>query len=551
VKELIVASLLLGANARADSVVDQVAALNTIGKGVKVKEVGYPTFAAGAGCGVVGATERAAIAKRVLGWLDREHPDEKAVDDGDAALVLNVGCRDPSGFVGVDVSQDRAAKTGGSGIRRNYILRVFADKLDEVEQRPSTPSTSWMEWADEGRLDLLGQLDLDGDGSLDLLIGHTDHEGGDPTSSTQVSVVYASGKTVDIAAVTELSAATLINGQLVIAGADKQQHVRFACVAKDLRLSPCPASASATKAAERRAIADRYANMTADDVPDRELLATELRTLGVKPAPELLAAAAATTPKQRAQRHVEAWLAKAGVRYDFESVIRPAQPEARVYLDRIETALGDRPCLQTPLSAADTDAVTAWVHRQDDHPKDLAIAPATCGAYAWASWSRDAESNRREVLLARGGPTRLLGFTWDVGAGMPGGPTEFAHSESFFAHGDAIVGIVIQAGNLWIVAGDKVVAQSKGSIWFYDYDQRTPEHSRDVVDDGGTLWHATPSGRDRLDLALVRDHEPRRAARNTVLGNEPSPDLKYLAALKMLGADAGLLAEVKALATVP
>jgi hypothetical protein len=130
---------------------------------------------------------------------------------------------------------------------------------------------------------------------------------------------------------------------------------------------------------------------------------------------------------------------------------------------------------------------------------------------------------------------------------MPGGPTDFFHTEACFAHGDAIVGIVLQAQNLWVVAGGKVVAQSKGDVSLYDYDERSQEVSRDIVSDSGTLWHATPTGREKLDPSLIRDHEPLRRARDIVRISAPSADAKYVAALVLLGADRALVAEVKAL----
>jgi hypothetical protein len=548
VKPASVVILLACASAHADPSSDLVRALQAIGNSAKSKPLPSTTFAAGASCAAVGKSERTAIEKRVRAWIDSEHSDEHfEPGDGDLGLVLHVGCKDPGGFVGVDVSEDRAPKTG-FGTRRNYILRVTADNIDVVDQRTSTPSSAWSEWADEGRLELLGQLDLDGDGALDLLIGHYEKEGGDPLSFTHVSARLANGKAADVATVTNLSAAMLINGQLVLAGADKQPHVRFACVGKDLRLAPCAAITAVTKLAEQQAIADRYKTILISDLPDRDLLASELATLGVKAPADLLASAAATTPEQRTERRVAAWIAKAGLQYDFEAVMQPVIPEARPYLDRLATTLGDQPCAQTPLSTSDTAALTSWAHRQDEHLTGLAIQPSACGPYAWLSWSIGDDPFRREVLLARTGPTRILGFKWDVSAGMPGGPTEFTHDESFFTHGDAIVGIVLQAQNLWIVAAGKVVAQSKGEVRMYDYDARSPEAGHDVVRDSGALWHATPSGREKLDAALVHDHEPMRVARDLVCGNAPSADPKYVAALALLGADASLIAEVKALA---
>jgi hypothetical protein len=61
------------------------------------------------------------------------------------------------------------------------------------------------------------------------------------------------------------------------------------------------------------------------------------------------------------------------------------------------------------------------------------------------------------------------------------------------------------------------------------------------------LWHATPSGRERLDLALVRDHEARRAALALLTQSSPTSAAKYIAALQLLGADKALIADIKRL----
>jgi hypothetical protein len=556
VKSAVVAALLASSLAYADEPVDLVTELRAIGGAVKQVGPPHDDFVAGAGCGKVDKIERAAIQRRVVAWIDHEHPDEVQDNDPDGAgpLVLHAGCHDPAGFVGVDVSQDRKPKKGPFGTRRNYILRVFPDRIEAVEDRTSTPSKAWSEWADEGRLELLGQLDLDGDGALDLVVGHYEREGGAPLTHTDVSVRFATGKTAPVVTASDLGVVGLVAGQLVIDGADKAGHTYFACVGNDLRLSSCHAIGELRRGAERRAIADRYAAMTAADLPDRDQLAADLAVLGIV-APKLLGAAAETAPDVRVTRHVARWAARTGLRYDFAQVMQQVYPEARVYLDRLEAALGDATCTNTPLTAAETAAVTTWVERQDAKPARVTIEAAPCGPYAWAAWEREGEGMRREVLLSRDGTTRLLGFTWPVGMAM--GQADFGHTDAFFAHGDAIVGIVIASvpgaqGDytpyLWIVSSGKVVAQSRGPIGFYSYGAGSAEHSADIVDDGGVLWHATPAGRVRLDPALVHDHEARRAALALVLDGTASGSPAYLAALKLLGADAALVAEARKLA---
>jgi hypothetical protein len=540
-------ALLASSPAHPDAPVDAVAELRKIGTTFLANDKSKPSprtmFVRGPTCAAVAAGERAKIERRVAAWIDKEHPDEKADADADLSKWIDVGCKDPAGFVGAAVAQDRRSRTREYGmLRRNYILRVFADKIDSVEERTSTSSAAWSEWADEGGLWLIGQIDLDGDGALDLIVGRYEHEGGSQARRTQIAARFANGTVRVVANVDELERFVLIDKQIVIESLTREGRSLYACVGKDLKVAPCAASAALTKLADRLDIASRYKDMTSSALPDRELLAAELAVLGIKPAPGLLAAVPQAAPIDRVKRHVARWAADAGLRYAFEEHIVAPQPEARAYFDRLEASLGDAPCTRTPLSDADRAAIEAWVKRQDAKPQQVAIEPAPCGPYAWAAWGA---GERREVLFARDGTTRLLGFTWTMD--MPGG-SSFVHVESFFAHGGAIVGVIVHDKNLWIVSDGKVVAQSHGDIAFYDYGGRTRETSRDIVRDGGTLWHATPTGRDKLDVALVRDHEARRAALAVVLDGEPSGDAKYVAALKLLGAPAALVAEARALA---
>ena len=88
----------------------------------------------------------------------------------------------------------------------------------------------------------------------------------------------------------------------------------------------------------------------------------------------------------------------------------------------------------------------------------------------------------------------------------------------------------------------EVVAQTKGDVGMYHYDVWA-EDSIDVFSDGGALWHATPTGRDRLDPALIKDHEAKRAAVARLHADFPSGAPAYLAALRLLGADGPLIAE--------
>jgi hypothetical protein len=329
----------------------------------------------------------------------------------------------------------------------------------------------------------------------------------------------------------------ILGDVIVEVGQDKEAIIEVACTSlKTMRATPCPGALA--DARERAEIAARYAAMTDSDLPDRDELAADLAVLGIKARPALLAAAAETPPALRATRHVHAWAANADLAH------RATDPDGRDYLDALQAKLGDAPCTQTKLTPAEQAAATAWVKKQDEKAQTISIEPSACGPYVWAAWwAPNAEGKMREVMLARDGKTRILGFTWEA---MGPQPPPSIHEEQFFMHDGTLVGVILGSQNLWVVVGGKVVAQSHGEIYFYTAGNGAQARSRDIVLDGGTLWHATPTGRERLDPALVRDHERRRDAIDMLAGDASSAP-EYLAALKLLGADAKLYAECKAL----
>lgn len=506
-------------------------------------------------CTVPTAAERADAKRRALAWIDAQHPDERgpgSVGPDDADLVINLGCKDSTGAVILDLSQDREPTKPGPnafGTRRNYLMRVSPTAVDVLAEDTSTLSLNWMEWADEGRIALLAQVDLDGDGALDIVYSDHEHEGGSIDTQDHVHVRYATGKVAHSGMVINLVDATVVGTQPILGGRTRDGAPIYACLQRDLHLAPCPASAPLQKAADRLAIIERYSQIDASTVPDREVLARELTSLGItgKRKAALIAAAAETTPTDRAARKVTAFLVKTNLvePAPMPEVIIQSHAEGRTYLDDLATKLGDTPCVTTPLTADDTARATAWIRKQDAKAADIQIAPSTCGPYVWVGWSPQTnDTKRREVMLGRDG-TRLLGFAFEQE--MP--PQQMlVHAETWFTHGGTVVGIALGAQSLWVIADGKVVAQTKGAdLKFYAYDDRWSETSGDVFVDGGVLWHATPTGRERLDLTLVRDHEARRAAIALLSQSPPTSGAKYITALQLLGADKGLIAEVKKL----
>ena len=499
------------------------------------------------------AAEREQVTKRVLAWIDAAHPGEQGPvvpSTDDASFVVTFGCKDGSGALVLDLSQDREPVAPGPDAfrtRRNYLLRVTS-AIEVIAEDTSTPSPDWMEWADQGRIRLLAQVDLDGDRALDIVYSDHEHEGGAIDSHDLIRVRFATGRQASSAMITNLADVKLVKGHLVLAGQTRNEETFYGCLGRDLLVAPCPAAAALQRAADRRSIVARYGRIDASEVPDREQLARDLAMIGItgKRRAALVAGAAETTPADRARRKVAAFLVDAGLvePAPMPEVVNQPHPEARRYLDDLSRKLGDTACMPSPLTAADRAAADAWVKKQDAKARDVVIAPSACGPYTWVAWSDSsrADSKRRQVLLGRDG-TRVLGFTYEQDMGE----IDLAHAERWFAHDSAIVGIVIADRNLWVVSGGKVVAQTKGDVALYRADDRWEESSNDIFVDGGTLWHATPTGRVKLDRGLVREHEARRAAIALLQRDPPSGNARYLAALELLGASATLIAECKKL----
>ncbi|CAN5901906.1 hypothetical protein BH11MYX3_BH11MYX3_01770 [soil metagenome] len=530
--------------------VDLTAELHTFAAKVSTKDTMRVSPVAPAGCTAPTQAERTDLTKRMLAWIDAKHPDErgpKVTSTDSLDLVVTFGCTDSTGAIVLDISQDREParpREGAYGTRRNYLLRVTS-AIEILAEDTSTLSMNWMEWADEGRISLLAQVDLDGDRALDIVYSDHEREGGASSTFDRIHVRFASGRLGESAQITNLTDVKLVGNQLVLAGRDRDDVVFYGCLDRNLHVGPCPASRPLQKAADARAIAARYLT---GEVPDRDLLGQELTTLGIpaKRKAYVLAAATETPAGDRAQRRVTAFLVKTGLvePAPMPDIISQPNTDARSYLDDLAAKLGDAPCTMTPLTDAEKTTATAWVRKQDAKASEITIAASACGPYLWVAWSPNRDNKRRQVLLGRDGTTRVLGFTFEVMELQ----SELGHSEQWFMHGGTLVGVAIASGNLWVIVDNKIAAQTKGDrLAFYRADDRWSEASSDVFVDGGALWHATPTGREKLELTLVRDHEARRAAIALVQGSPATSDARYLAALQLLGADKALIAECKRL----
>lgn len=526
------------------NVIDELSAI-----GVRARPKPSSGRAASNTCVAPPSTDKAAIKERVLAWIDRQFPDEKqgpASNRDGMELVFNATCKDGSA-VFVDVSQDRAAKKQRDGfpVRRNFVLRLEGDNIASIAERTSTASTDWMEWADEGRLAVIAHVDLDGDGAVDLVWSDHEHEGGSISTWDNLSARFATGKTAPIVRVKNLADVRVVKGQLVIAGQNRTDaRAIYACVGKELRVAPCAASASLQRTADKPDIATKLASL--DEVPDRDLAVEWLGTLGVKASAVLLAALPATTPYQKAERHVAAFLVSKQLDEAFQTLFEQPHRDALSYFAQLASQLGDKACTPAPLTDETRAKLNTWVAKQDDHPEMIELTPE-CGTYAWVEWNDRGVHNELLVGLDGPEPVRVAKFKPDQVLG-PIQSKGHVYDGAFFQHGDVTVGFVIRGKNLSVIANNKVVAQSHGEIARYRYDRRWNELSLDLIVDSGTIFHPTPASLEKLDRQLVKPHEAYRAALERVLDNPPSNDPAYLAALRTLGAAPKLVAECKALA---
>lgn len=539
---LIVVAAAGAAHAEPSSSSDPRAELNAIGAKLTAKRPAMP-----ATCTRPAKADLASLKKRVLAWIDQQLPDEKPERPGGVeGMELEFNACNATGGAVVDVSQDRTLRRDGDvHSRSNFVLRVAGDRIEVIAARQSTASTNWMEWADEGRLGFIAELDVDGDGAADLVWSEFEHEGGADVTYDNLRVRLATGEQRPIVRVKNPSDHRVVAGQLVVAGrVHTDDRAVYACVDKDLHASRCAAAAPFQRISDRIDVAARLTALP--EIIDRDQVAEWLAALGVKPPAGLLAGIPATTPQQLAERHVAAFLTGKQLDAPFQDVFDQPHPEAAAFFDRLATQLGDAPCTAAPLGDLVRAQLTDWIARHERAAEEIAVTPE-CGTYAWISWSEKGDSERREVLMALDGPAPVKVAKFKVPPYIAQVGIVDPYETMFFQHGDTVVGVVVRYQNMSVIANGKVVAQSHGAIARYAFDRRWHELSPDLVVDSGTLFHPTPAGLEKLDRSLVQDREAQRRALERVLRDPPSKDPAYLAALRTLGARAELVAECQKL----
>jgi hypothetical protein len=501
----------------------------------------------GAVCEPVARAEQTRITKLVLAWVNSQHRDERPSDASEAGMgeYVGVGCADPDGVL-VTVAQDRAdKKTKRDSVRRNYVLRVLADHIDVVADRTSTPSMDWMEWADEGSLGAVGTIDFDGDGRRDTLYLDNEHEGGATHTHSTVMLRTANGTVSQLASIADLRGADLVNGKLVVGAVDEQQHRSFfRCLDKDRQIATCPEAGAIQRQWDKYDALARLEDYTAWN---RDELAADFATVGIKGHADLVAAMPERSPEDRLRQHVEQFLIATNQFDPADARIERTHVEATRYFDHLASQLGDQPCTMKALTADVTKAVTKWVEHQAHQDMPLAIQP-DCGNYVWTSYLK--KDGQVEALLTVDGIDSTVAKVVTFPGQMFEGPGTqgFVHQGGFFAHGAALIGLVFEDTHIYAIANGKVLMKWTGTPRVLDYDTRWSfgDQSYDLVMDGAKVIHARPYGLEVIDSEPLREHLTHRTALDRVLDLYTPLDPTYLTALRTLGAPAALVAEAKA-----
>ncbi|HET9991552.1 MAG TPA: hypothetical protein VFQ65_23645 [Kofleriaceae bacterium] len=496
-------------------------------------------------CDAVASGEQKRITKLVRAWIDAQHPDERlAITDRDGMeSLIGIGCAEPDGVLVSAAMDRRSTKAGRAEVRRNYVVRVSGESVELVAERNSTPSIDWMEWADEGGLGEVGTLDFDGDGRRDTIYLDLEHEGGATHSHATVMLRSAGGAVSQIATITDAPGAFLVNGKLVVGAVDEEQHHTYwRCIDKDRQITSCPEAVASQRISDTY---DALARLDDTSTWNRDQLASDFATLGIKGHDDLVAAMPERSPDDRLRRHVEQFLIATNQYDPADARIERTHVEAARYFGQLASQLGDQACTVPALADDVRETVTAWVARQAHQDLPLAIQP-DCGNYVWTTYFKG--EAQIEVLLTVAGSTvtKVVSFPGEVFEGP--GTQGFVHQGGFFAHGTALVGLVITDTKIYAIANGKVVGTRTGQPHVVDYDARwaLADRSFDLASDGAVVLHATASGLEKIDPEPLRSHQLHRAALERVLDIYTPLDKPYVAALRTLGAPDVLVAEAKA-----
>ncbi|MFT3696776.1 MAG: hypothetical protein QM831_26780 [Kofleriaceae bacterium] len=552
---IMLASLTASADPRVSDVAS--ARLNAIGTKLTFRDVPPQAFP---GCTLLTKSDRKAVEIDTHAFIDSQHPDERQSDEAmqpELAWVFSTGCREPDGTVYVSASQDRVAKTSktpfSSALRRNYLLAIDAKHQARViEESQGTSSDGWIGGAERGGFDVVAQLDIDGDGKRDFIYAKIEHPGSTTHVRWHVTAQLGTGAKIPFVTVENLDT-MFVGGRLVFGAWDGYTDSAAACVTKDLRLERCAAAQRMTKWQAYNSAVSHLALAGSRDDADRDYTGAQLAVVGIHDK-ALVESLPETTPAQRVGREVKAFLAAKNLDNAWNQLFVVAHPDATAYMDQIARQLGDTRCTITPLTDKRSEQLRAFARTRAKTKNINVLVAPECGTYAWVEYTREKDELIYDDLVSIAGPEPELlhQFTYQAEwAFMPLEDT-FHYTGSFFLHGTTVVGLILRHDNLYVVSGNKIVASSHGYTSMYPYDSRWTEQSFDFIhEEGNGYLHATPTGLERLDPEPLRDHDTRQAAIDLLLATDDSVGATntapYIAALKLLGADAKLVAECEAL----
>lgn len=506
-----------------------------------------------AACTRLTAKERAAMRAKLATWIDHTYATERA--DAVDGLDVQYGCRDADGVI-VAAHVDRGTKARRT-MSRWWVLRV-TDSISVLSERTSSATETWMEWAQEGSLDVLALADLDGDGKRDILFTLKEHEGGSNTSDWDVRALLATGERKMISSHGVLDAIPQ-DGRVVLA-LGNTEHWMYRCIEKDLALTTCPAAVAVHHHQDVFELGEKYSALTAATaLPDREQLVDDLTKLGVS-APDrtrLAASAPETTPQRRAQHHLDVWVAQLDADDDLAAIQGQPHAVAATYFGSLRGQLGDTSCAPVELTKPDRDRIFAWLDAQPrakktTRPPEGTSVSAVCGAYAWIGWDElpasGGEGVHRETLLAL---DPALTRVTTIKTATNGDPTSSHsnHQDLAFKHGATVVVAILHDDQVDVVANNKVAGTRKGALESYLFDARWPDASDDLLFDPAahTYYHPTPTGLEKIDREPMQAHEIHRAALELVRATPVANTKPFMQALARLGAPMPLVKLVMAL----
>lgn len=237
-------------------------------------------------CTRANAEETTTAVAAIDAWIKASKPKLTPMNSSDITL----GCVETNGLVAdvhVDM-QSAGAKPTQTGFW--WTLRINNGKITVIDSVTGPAQETWMEWVQEKSLYTLLLVDLDHDGLLDVVSTKVGHEGGSPMSDFEVKLfptakpaALAIGQSSNLSIGPTQAQPLLDKGTLILEllGKTKSEAV---CVTTAKGWTNCPEAAEALKIENALAAAALLAQLSDNDLRDREVLVESLTALGIPAA---------------------------------------------------------------------------------------------------------------------------------------------------------------------------------------------------------------------------------------------------------------------------